>query len=72
MGFPIASPRNLECSLSAELKKAGGKGIPDFGASDCRNSCGSHLYYFEDPPLENRDFVRVLLRFRHREALGLL
>ncbi|MDR1429858.1 MAG: DNA/RNA nuclease SfsA [Spirochaetaceae bacterium] len=67
-GFPIASRRSLECDLAAELKKAGGRGIPGFGASDCRNSCGSHLFYFENPPLENREFTGMLLRFRHREA----
>jgi sugar fermentation stimulation protein A len=67
-GFPIASCRSLECALAQGLKKLGGRGVPGFGSSDCRASCGSHLYYFETDPRENRDFVDLLLRFRHREA----
>jgi sugar fermentation stimulation protein A len=65
--FPIAGRLNLECALSRDLKKAGGRGIPGFGSSDCRQGCGSHLYYFGTPPLLNRGFVSLLFRFRHRD-----
>jgi sugar fermentation stimulation protein A len=65
--LPIMSYRNLECSLAGALAKLGGRPVPDFGSSDCR--CGSHCYYFEDPPMGNRDFVDMLLRFRHVEGL---
>jgi sugar fermentation stimulation protein A len=65
--LPILSYRNLECDLAAELGRLGGTPVPDFGCSDCR--CGSHLYYFEGPPLGNRDFVDMLFRYRHVEAL---
>jgi sugar fermentation stimulation protein A len=66
-GFPIMSYQNLECNLARALKAIGGEAVPGFGSSDCR--CGSHLYYFTDPPLKDRAFVDMLLRFRHREGL---
>jgi sugar fermentation stimulation protein A len=66
-GFPIMSYRNLECVLAGALKALGGQAVPGFGSSDCR--CGSHLYYFADPPLQNRAFVNMLLHFRHDEGL---
>lgn len=65
--LPILSYRNLECSLAKALADLGGKAIPAFGCSDCR--CKSHLYYFADPPMGNRAFVDLLLRFRHEEGL---
>ncbi|MDR2185487.1 MAG: DNA/RNA nuclease SfsA [Treponema sp.] len=71
---PIMSYRNLECELAQALTKLGGRAVPGFGSSDCRAApgkrrCPSHLYYFADPPLRNRAFVDLLLRFRHREGL---
>jgi sugar fermentation stimulation protein A len=65
--LPVYSYRNLECDLAAALAALGGRGIPGFGCSDCR--CKSHLYYFKTRPQENRDFVDMLFRFRHREGL---
>jgi sugar fermentation stimulation protein A len=68
--LPVLSYRNLECELAAALAKLGGEAIPRFGASDCRTrGCAGHLCFFPDPPLENRHFIEMLLRFRHREAL---
>ncbi|GHV77211.1 hypothetical protein AGMMS49942_20320 [Spirochaetia bacterium] len=64
--LPIMSYRNLECDLAQDLAKLGGKGIPKFGSSDC--GCGSHLYYFKEPPMGNREFVDMLLRYRHVEC----
>jgi sugar fermentation stimulation protein A len=65
--LPIMSYRNLECDLAGELERLGGKGIANFGSSDC--GCGSHLYYFKEPPMGNREFVDMLLRYRHVEGL---
>jgi sugar fermentation stimulation protein A len=65
--LPILSYRNLECDLAGELAKLGGKPMPRFGSSDC--ACPSHLYYFKEPPMGSRDFVDMLLRYRHAEAL---
>jgi sugar fermentation stimulation protein A len=69
--LPIMSYRNLECSLAEDLKKTGARGVPGFGCSDCRcgRNGGSHLYYFKKPPLFNRDFVDMVLRYRHVEGL---
>ncbi|MDR0569454.1 MAG: DNA/RNA nuclease SfsA [Spirochaetaceae bacterium] len=65
--LPILSYRNIECDLARGLASAGGQAVPGFGCSDC--ACGSHLFYFPDPPMENREFVTMLLRFRHAESL---
>jgi sugar fermentation stimulation protein A len=68
--LPILSCRNLECELAASLAKLGGEAVPRFGSSDCRTrGCAGHLYFFPDPPMENRRFIEMLLRFRHRESL---
>jgi sugar fermentation stimulation protein A len=65
--FPIMSYRNRECDLARDLEGLGGQGVPGFGSSDCH--CDSHLFYFPGPPMGNRAFVELLLRWRHREAL---
>jgi sugar fermentation stimulation protein A len=65
--LPILSYQNLECDLAAALKALGGTELPGFGCSDCR--CESHLYYFQDRPEGNREFVEMLFRFRHVEGL---
>jgi sugar fermentation stimulation protein A len=70
--LPFLSCRNLECELAAALAELGGEAVPRFGASDCRSGgggCESHLYFFPDPPLENRKFIEMLLLFRHRKSL---
>jgi sugar fermentation stimulation protein A len=65
--LPIMSYRNLECDLARSIRSLSGRAVPGFGCSDCR--CGSHLFYFAKPPLENRAFVEMLLHYRHIEAL---
>jgi sugar fermentation stimulation protein A len=65
--LPILSYRNLECDLARDLEGLGGKPVAGFGCSDCH--CGSHLYYYPKPPMGNRDFVAMLLRYRHVEGL---
>lgn len=65
--LPVASYRNLECSLASELAALGGEAVPAFGSSDCR--CPSHLYRFDGNPMLDRRFVELLLRARHRDAL---
>ena len=64
--FPILTFRNMECDLAADLEALGGRAISGFGCSDCR--CKSHLFYFPDPPQENRDFLNMLFRYRHVEC----
>jgi sugar fermentation stimulation protein A len=65
--LPIMTYRNLECDLARDLGALGGQAIPGFGCSDCR--CGSHLFYFTNPPLGKRDFVEMLLQYRHITGL---
>jgi sugar fermentation stimulation protein A len=65
--LPVCSYRNLECDLAGELGKLGGTPVPAFGSSDCK--CPSHLYYFREPPMGSREFVDMLLRYRHVEGL---
>jgi sugar fermentation stimulation protein A len=67
--LPILSYRNLECALAADLERLGGRPVPGFGCSDCRNGCGSHLFHFEEDPLGNRAFTDTLFRYRHVEGL---
>jgi len=61
--FPIKTFHNFECELAAHLEGIGGKGISGFGCSDCR--CESHLFYFRDSPMLNRDFQDLLFLYRH-------
>jgi sugar fermentation stimulation protein A len=65
--LPIASRRNLECALAAELETLGGIPVKGFGSSDCR--CASHLFYFSAPPESLRAFTEILFRYRHVEGL---
>jgi sugar fermentation stimulation protein A len=65
--LPILSYQNLECDLARSLGELGGRKVPGFGSSDCH--CGSHLFYFAGPPMENRAFVDMLLWYRHVEGL---
>lgn len=62
--FPIRSLKRLECSLAMEIAPLAVERIDSFGASDC--SCPTHFFRVapDDPRLE-----RLLLRYRHREAL---
>jgi sugar fermentation stimulation protein A len=65
--LPIFSYRTLECDLARDLEKLGGKPIVNFGSSDC--GYGSHLFYFKEPPMGNREFVNMLLQYRHEISL---
>jgi sugar fermentation stimulation protein A len=60
--LPIMAYENQECALAQDLEALGGTGVPGFGCSDCH--CQSHLFYFPAPPLGNRAFVDLLLRYR--------
>jgi sugar fermentation stimulation protein A len=67
--LPILSYRNLECDLTRELLALGGKPVAGFGSSDCKNKCPAHLCYFGTSPLRNWDFIAMIFRYRHVEAL---
>ncbi|MDR2632792.1 MAG: DNA/RNA nuclease SfsA [Treponema sp.] len=62
--LPIMAYQNRECELAGSLTALGARPIPGFGCSDC--SCKSHLFYMARPPMGNRAFVEMLLRYRAR------
>ena len=62
---PIRTARELECAFAGDLRLLCGEGIPGFGASDC--DCRSHL--FRLPPERKGELERLILRYRHRDAL---
>ncbi len=66
MAIPFRSARRLECSLARQVAALSDNSYRGFGCSDCR--CDSHLFFFERTPLENRAFLDLVNRFRHREA----
>jgi sugar fermentation stimulation protein A len=66
--FPIRGTRPTECELAEEIHRISSDSVERFGCSDCR--CGSHLFYFEDPPHRLPRFQEVLTRLRHQAALG--
>ncbi|MCG8570408.1 MAG: DNA/RNA nuclease SfsA [Spirochaetes bacterium] len=64
--FPIYTLKDLECTLSQDLQKLTDINVKNFGSSDCH--CSSHLYYFEDYPLHNNNFLKLLFHYRHTKA----
>lgn len=63
--FPIYSSKRLECKISKELSKISTSYVKSFGSSDCL--CPSHLYYFQENPLKNKNFIEMLLDFRMKK-----
>jgi len=61
---PIISSEDLECRLAKQLQPIADDQIKRFGSSDC--NCPSHLFYFENNPLENALFIDLLQYFRMR------
>ncbi len=48
--MPVVTETVSECDMAGFLQREGGRGINRFGSSDC--SCTSHLFYFEENPLQ--------------------
>lgn len=46
--FCVSNGQNLECQVNQSIRRQLNAEIliPEFGASDCRNQCKSHLLYF--------------------------
>lgn len=65
--FPIATFKDLECTLAADIAELAEASLPGFGCSDC--SCSSHLFSFSANPLHREAFVELLFRYRHREFM---
>lgn len=60
--FPIVTKEDIECAIGDRLSKICDKMIPHFGSSDCK--CYSHLFYFRENPLYNKDFIEMITFFR--------
>ncbi len=60
--LPVRSSERLECELAKNLSKFSDWFIKDFGSSDC--PCRSHLFGFNENPLEKEDFIDLLLYYR--------
>jgi sugar fermentation stimulation protein A len=61
--FTIYTDRFTECDIAEGLALTGGNEIPRFGSSDCK--CSSHLFYFKENPMINKDFLNLLHHLRH-------
>jgi Uri superfamily endonuclease len=56
--------KKLECEVNSRIKNIFGVKVTvnGFGASDCKNNCGSHLLHF--PGLEDADsIIKILSRY---------
>lgn len=64
--YSLASSKDLECRLSKEF--AGltfSKAIHSFGSSDCKHSCGSHLFMLKSNESTLRRSTIQILRTLH-------
>jgi sugar fermentation stimulation protein A len=64
--LPIYTLKDMECDLAAEISSISEDQIHGFGCSDCL--CPSHLFFFEEDPLQNRNFLDLLFHYRHTLA----
>ncbi|MBN2737452.1 MAG: DNA/RNA nuclease SfsA [Spirochaetales bacterium] len=54
----IRNQFSWECELAASVNELSLHFVPGFGSSDCH--CQSHLFYFNENPFHNRDFLDML------------
>ena len=62
--------RKTECNINRSLKRELGPKIPvmGFGASDCKQNCGSHLLFFPDI-IKDDILVKKIAKF-HRQIVN--
>jgi sugar fermentation stimulation protein A len=60
--LPVRSEDDLECEIAAKMEGIADWTVPGFGSSDC--SCPSHLFGFENHPLNLAPFHHLLQHFR--------
>ncbi|ERT58736.1 MULTISPECIES: DNA/RNA nuclease SfsA [Megasphaera] len=60
--IPIRTADDLECELARAVGAVADRTVPRFGCSDC--SCDSHLFAFNENPMNNRTFMRIIEDFR--------
>ena len=64
--FPVYTLKDMECELATDLRGIADSQVDGFGCSDC--CCPSHLFYFREDPLQNREFLDLLFHYRHTKA----
>ncbi|MCD6152775.1 MAG: DNA/RNA nuclease SfsA [Syntrophobacterales bacterium] len=62
MALPIRSRTSVEHELAEALSNISDWFIQGFGSSDC--SCKTHLFGMQDNPIDNPQFMNILLNFR--------
>lgn len=60
--IPVRTAFDIECALAAGAAAISDWQIERFGSSDC--DCSSHLFGFNNSPLERREFIKLLLDYR--------
>lgn len=62
----VATSQRLECKLNQAVKDSvdGKILVNGFGASDCKENCGSHLLYYPDMS-KNQDLVQKVVKCAH-------
>ena len=60
--FPIVTNKDIECTIAESLSKISNDVVKGFGSSDCK--CRSHLFYFRENPIFNRDFIEMITYYR--------
>jgi sugar fermentation stimulation protein A len=66
--LPVRSKDDLECEIAAGMEDVADWTVPSFGSSDC--SCPSHLFGFENHPLNLTSFHHLLQYFRMERLLS--
>jgi len=63
--------RKLECTLNRYMKREGGAKIivKGFGASDCRENCGSHFLYFGEENVQSKIVTLLSKRFGSKSLI---
>ncbi len=65
--LPIRTPQKIECLLAQKVSTLADSKVHKFGCTDCR--CPSHLFYFKSNPMQQQEFVTLLLNFRMERLL---
>jgi sugar fermentation stimulation protein A len=60
--LPIRTVDDIECELAGKTAELLGKGVRDFGSSDCH--CASHLFFSDKNPMDIRGFHDMIYYYR--------
>lgn len=60
--LPIRTKKDIECLIAKDIRKISDWVVSGFGSSDC--NCESHLFALKVNPLEHKDFIDLLIKYR--------